>query len=200
MSEPLTRTAHRQVAHVLGHGGRAIDATAGNGHDACFLATCTGPAGQILVIDLQRDALQRTRERLASAACLPPCQLVQADHRHLASLTPPAWHGSVDAVMFNLGYLPGGERSLTTRPEGTEPALHAARKLLRGGGLLSVIAYRGHPGGAEEAQCVANWMASAAATGDYWQERTTGGAKAPVLHLLWRQGEDHQQEGTPWRS
>ncbi|MBK5936411.1 MULTISPECIES: class I SAM-dependent methyltransferase [Halorhodospira] len=192
MSEPLTQTAHRHVAQVLGRGGRAVDATAGNGHDACFLAAQTNPGGSILVIDLQWDALQNTRARLAARGHLPACHLVQADHRHLAGLTPPDWHGSVDSVMFNLGYLPGGDRSVTTHPERTRPALDAARQLLRPGGLISVIAYRGHPGGPDEARCVASWMATAAAAGDLWQERGSGGDTAPILHLLWRRAEgDH---------
>ncbi|ABM62434.1 tRNA (mnm(5)s(2)U34)-methyltransferase [Halorhodospira halophila] len=201
MSEPLTQTAHRHVARVLGRNGRAIDATAGNGHDARFLAEQTGPGGSVLVVDLQWGALHNTRTRLEAAGNLTPCYLVQANHRHLATLTPADWHGSVDTVTFNLGYLPGGDRAVTTQPEHTEAALDAARRLLRPGGLLSVVAYRGHPGGAAEARCVARWMTMAANAGDHWQERAAGPDTAPILHLLWRQGEgDHHEEGTRWRS
>ena len=64
------------------------------------------------------------------------------------------WRGEVAVVMFNLGYLPGGDKSLVTRPDTTLPALRAALDLLAPGGLVSVVAYPGHFGGAEESEAV----------------------------------------------
>jgi hypothetical protein len=60
-------------------------------------------------------------------------------------------------MMFNLGYLPGGDHQLVTRAERTVLALQNACELLADGGVLSVLAYRGHPGGREEAQAVRDW-------------------------------------------
>ncbi len=59
--------------------------------------------------------------------------------------------------MFNLGYLPGGRPERATRPETTLPAMNAALGLLAPGGLLSVVAYPGHSGGAAEAEAVTRW-------------------------------------------
>mgnify|MGYP000140783824 CR=1 FL=1 len=207
MTEPLTRLAHRLVRPALGARGRALDATAGNGHDTVFLAEESGTAGTVLAMDIQQAALTSTRQRLRGAGLEARAALVQADHRRLGRLTPPAWRGSVDAVMFNLGYLPGSDRSVITTPERTRPALDAARELLRPGGMLSVLVYRGHPGGEEEAQAVAAWMARAAQGGAEWQERVAASERGPVLHTLRHPAAtcataatEAQQEGAQWPS
>jgi hypothetical protein len=70
----------------------------------------------------------------------------------------PEQHGSVAAVMFNLGYLPSsGDTSVITRQETTLPAMQAALRLLRPGGVLTAVLYPGHPGGAEEAAAAYAW-------------------------------------------
>ncbi|MFP4147145.1 MAG: tRNA (mnm(5)s(2)U34)-methyltransferase [Halorhodospira sp.] len=203
MSEPLTRRAQRHIRTALHYGSLAVDATAGNGHDTCFLAELVGATGYVLALDIQHTALIRTRQRLREASLIPQSVMVRADHARLACLTPRHWRGSVDAVMFNLGYHPGGDRPLITTPSSTRAALDAAHKLLRPGGVISVLAYRGHPGGAEEAWCVARWMGRAAKRGDGWQQQTAASARGPVLHLLQRQHSedpDHLQEERLWRS
>ncbi|KAJ6917713.1 hypothetical protein NC652_019901 [Populus alba x Populus x berolinensis] len=53
----------------------------------------------------------------------------------------------VRLVAFNLGYLPGGDKTITTVSETTQLALEAAKKILIPGGLISLVVYVGHPGG-----------------------------------------------------
>jgi hypothetical protein len=50
-------------------------------------------------------------------------------------------------VAFNLGYLPGGDKTIITKPETTLIALEAAKGILMAGGLISLVVYVGHPGG-----------------------------------------------------
>jgi hypothetical protein len=73
---------------------------------------------------------------------------------------PGAVHGEVTAVMFNLGYLPGGDKERVTQPATTRSALAAAADLLRSGGRITVVLYVGHPGGEREAQVVRQWAAN----------------------------------------
>lgn len=158
---PLTQQAQEIVRRLLKAGDVAIDATAGNGHDTLFLAQCVGPNGQVYAIDLQATALAATRARLASEQCLDRVTLIEGDHARLNTLIPVTDHGRVTAIMFNLGYLPGGDRKLTTRCDSTLNALNRAVSLLRSDrGVLTAIAYPGHPGGTEEAQAVREWFAS----------------------------------------
>lgn len=150
--------AQRCVAAVLRRGDRAVDATVGNGHDTEFLARLVGPEGRVLGLDAQAEAVAATRERLTAAGLVGCVLLRHLGHERLATAAPDGWPGGVRAVMFNLGYLPGGDKARTTRPETTLAALDWAQALLGPGGRLAVVAYPGHPGGEAEAQAVAGWV------------------------------------------
>lgn len=164
-------------------GALAIDATVGNGHDTCFLASRVGPHGHVIGFDVQKDALDTTRARLADAGgLLERCTLLLRGHEHMRHSVPAAWVGAVTAITFNLGYLPGSDKACITRASTTMTALEQALDLLRPGGLLSVLAYRGHPGGAEEAAAVEDW----ANTRRAGFELTTQASPGPVLYLIER--------------
>ena len=62
------------------------------------------------------------------------------------------------AVMFNLGYLPYANQELTTNSATTVLAIGTAAGLLRAGGVMTIICYRGHPGGQEEATAVLDFI------------------------------------------
>jgi len=153
-----TEMAHRLVGERLKKRQITVDATAGNGHDTLFLVGAVGGGGTVYAIDVQSGALAETEKRLEDAEAKKQVKLVEASHADLASVVPAKHHGKVAAAMFNLGYLPGGDKSLTTRWETTLPALRAAISLLREGGVLTVVCYPGHPAGAEEANAVSRWV------------------------------------------
>lgn len=161
--ERPTVQAHREVAAVLRAGETAVDATAGNGHDTRVLAERVGPAGRVLAFDIQPEAIEATRARLAAAGLSDRVELVLGSHGGLAARVAP---GGVAAVMFNLGYFPGGDHGVITRPAETLRGLAAARSVLRPGGILTVVCYPGHTGGAEEAEAVVAW-AEALETGEW---------------------------------
>lgn len=163
---PAVAAAHRCAAAVLRPGDRAVDATAGNGHDTLFLARAVGPAGGVLALDRQEAAIAATRDRLRAAGLEARVRLRRAGHEGLVARAPAGWPGRVRALLFNLGYLPGGDRGIRTRPATTLAALDAALELLAPGGRLAVVAYPGHPGGGEEADAVAAWMEARAGGGD----------------------------------
>ena len=180
---PLTRLAHRRLAEVLAPGDAAIDATAGNGHDTLFLAQAVGAAGEVHAFDVQAAALAASATRLDAAGVRERVTLHHAGHETMLARLP-ALRGRVAAITFNLGYLPGGDHALTTLPATTLAALEQALALLRPGGLLSVLAYRGHPGGQEEAEAVAAWLAERPELA-----LETIPSPGPVLHLACRTGD-----------
>jgi len=151
----VTERAHEAVGAVVRAGESVVDATVGNGHDTLFLASCVGPSGSVIGFDVQQEALARATERLRAAQIdLAVFRPHWSGHENLAEWVT----GPVAAVMFNLGYLPGGDHTVTTRGETTVRALRQAWKLLRPAGILSVVCYRGHPSGAEEAAAVVDEM------------------------------------------
>lgn len=146
----LTRLVHELLSEVIRRGDRVIDATAGNGYDTLFLAQQTGPGGEVIALDIQPAALQNTRRRLDQAG-IHQVRLLQQSHATVEQLAEP---GSVAAITFNLGYLPGSDKTVTTTIADTTLAIRQSVGLLRRGGMLTVIAYRGHPGGTAEATAV----------------------------------------------
>ncbi|QDT92422.1 class I SAM-dependent methyltransferase [Gimesia algae] len=150
----LTDQAHALIAQVFQPGETAVDATAGNGHDTRFLCRLAGQSGKVFAIDIQQQALDQT------AAMLQNCEyynfeLICDDHRLLAGLIPPEHRDRIRTVMFNLGYLPGGDHSKITQETSTLSAIEAALALIRPGGIITILAYPGHSGGAAETSAVA---------------------------------------------
>lgn len=149
----LTEQAQSLVRDVVKPGETAIDATAGNGHDTCFLAEAVGDDGRVFAFDVQSDALQRTAARLADVG-YTNVTLLQRSHAEMKAALPEVDDGSVAAVMFNLGYLPGGDHAVTTRTESSLTAIKAALCLVRAGGVVTILVYPGHAGGDDEAGSV----------------------------------------------
>ncbi|MGI6576316.1 MAG: class I SAM-dependent methyltransferase [bacterium] len=135
------------IKDVLHYGDLAVDATAGNGHDTVFLAKAVGPGGRVWAFDIQAQALEQVRLRLEKESLLHHhVTLLQVGHEKMAVHVP----AGVGAIMFNLGYLPGGDHNIITRPETTLTAVNAGLGLLRRGGIMTLIVYPGHQGGREE--------------------------------------------------
>ncbi len=141
-----TAITHCYIERALRAGGVAVDATCGNGHDTAFLAQLVGPGGKVFGFDIQQQALDATRRRLKEQGLLERCELMLASHAQMAQYVP----GPVDAVMFNLGYLPGGDHSITTQFSSTCAAMQQAMALLRPGGVITVGVYYGMKSGFEE--------------------------------------------------
>lgn len=153
----------QQLAEARIHQGDVcIDATAGNGVDTVFLAKAVGSGGMVYGFDVQEAALNKTQERLSRELShrFTGVRLLLASHHRMAELIPPEQHGAVAAIMFNLGYLPGSDQTVITRPSTTLPALESALSLLRQGGVLTIAVYPGHPGGQAEAEAVEAWAAA----------------------------------------
>lgn len=172
MTRALTRIVswgHELLGEVLAPGQLAIDLTAGNGYDTQQLYRMVGGSGQVVAFDIQQEALQMTRCRLEeegaevriwtggdSVPSAAGVDLVAAGHEHLANYLP----GHPHAVIANLGYLPGGESGIITRPQTTLSALRQACTALAAGGRLAVVVYTGHAGGCEEGAAVGAFFAA----------------------------------------
>lgn len=149
--------ARTLVRPVLGTGDTAVDATVGNGHDTVFLAEMVGPSGRVIGFDIQPPALQATRVMLHESGLASRVELVAAGHQHMRLHLTRAGAIPVQAVMFNLGYLPGGEKVIVTRPVTTIDALEQALQVLAPEGIITVVLYQGHAGAAEEVEAVLGW-------------------------------------------
>lgn len=176
-----TALAQEMLRPFISVGDLVIDATAGNGHDTLFLAECVGVTGRVLAFDVQAAALAAAGKLLNEAGFSERVSFFQESH---GKMETRAAVDSVRAIMFNLGYLPGEDHALTTETSETLAALESATRLLKPGGVLSVVCYPGHPAGAIEAEGVAKWMSGK--TADGWRVARYGalGTRRPAPFLL----------------
>lgn len=153
--------AHRCVSERIQPGDAAIDATAGTGADTAFLCAAVGASGTVYAFDIQQEALDRTAERVSRQQATPQrLHLLLESHANMRQAVPSSDHGRISAIMFNLGYLPGGDKRIITLPEPTIIALDDALSLLKPGGVVTVALYPGHEGGRQEADRVEQWAQS----------------------------------------
>ncbi len=146
--------SHDYARALVRPGDRVVDATCGNGGDTAFLALLVGPEGQVDGFDIQAAAIERTKDRLAQAGLADRCRLHLASHDRLAEWVEPG----VSCIMFNLGYLPGGDHAIGTRPATTLPAISQALDLVRIGGAVLISLYYGGDSGFDEHAAVLDYI------------------------------------------
>lgn len=147
---PVLPFAHSLLEKAVKEGSFAIDATAGNGHDTVFLAKRVGKSGKVFAFDIQPEAVKRTKERLEKEGLVTRAELFCTGHEHAGECIPASLHGKISGAVFNLGYLPGSDKTVITRPESTIAALGQIFPMLETGGIIAVVVYHGHEGGAYE--------------------------------------------------
>jgi tRNA A58 N-methylase Trm61 len=152
------------VKEALREGDLAIDATAGNGQDTAFLAECVGASGRVIAFDIQAEAIGQARGQVTECGVAERVEFHQESHTRIAAHAAP---GTVAVVMFNLGYLPGGDHAIATESSETLTAIGQAASGLKPGGLLSIVCYPGHAAGTGEAVAVEHKLASL--TPDGWR-------------------------------
>lgn len=151
-----------QILHFADHlaqsaiqpGDTVIDATMGNGFDTVKLAQWVGPEGRVHAFDVQEVALHSTAARLAEHNLMERCHLHLQGHQFMADTVTE----EVAVVLFNLGYLPGQDKQLTTQVDTTLQAMEQALRCLRDHGLLIVVVYPGHDEGQREQIALDRWI------------------------------------------
>jgi SAM-dependent methyltransferase len=147
--------SHLFLHNFVRDGQFTVDATCGNGHDTLLLARLVGEGGHVWGFDIQQQALVETGQRVDEAGLSSRVTLLHTGHEELARHVAVP----VQVVLFNLGYLPGGDRTIITLPDTTGTALKQALQLLAPGGIVMVTVYPGHSGGSEEQSTVEVWAA-----------------------------------------
>lgn len=134
-------------AHIK-EGDTVADFTMGNGNDTLWLSNAVGENGRVYSFDIQESALTNTRKRLEENGAPENYTLILDSHSNLANYI----EGTIKAGVFNLGYLPGADKSKTTLRETTYLAVTGAMEKLGEDGVLLVAVYPGHEEGALEGE------------------------------------------------
>ena len=182
MKVSLVQEVHRRLADVIEAGDLCLDATAGNGLDTLFLSQLVEESGTVHAMDVQEDALRITEGLLALNEVQLRVTTHLSCHSKIETVLPPSAKGRIRAVTFNLGYLPKGDKSITTSEESTLPAIRIAYEWLVRRGILSILCYRGHPGGKSEEEEIRKLIQERG-----WKNETIAGSdseESPVLHWI----------------
>jgi len=148
--------SHRIVEKIVSQGDVVVDATAGNGNDTVFLAKLVGEEGKVFAFDIQDKAIENTRKRLIDNNVDKRVVLIKDSHENMDKYVP---YG-IKVVMFNLGYLPGGDHSIGTKPSSTIMAIEKSLELLKPGGVIMMAVYYGGDSGFEEKEAVMEYVKS----------------------------------------
>jgi SAM-dependent methyltransferase len=181
--ERLTAAATSWIEVALFNGALAVDATVGNGYDAQFLAHRVGPKGKVLGFDVQKAALAGARELLKFVGSIDRVSLIHDSHSRLADYLPAG--AAIEGAMFNLGYLPRGNRQIITQPETTVMALRSVLEHLAERGRVTILVYRGHEGAVPEYQEVRRFLEQL--PGEKWLiEELASTSDSPIAPRLFR--------------
>ncbi|MGM9657628.1 MAG: class I SAM-dependent methyltransferase [Eubacteriales bacterium] len=135
-------------------GGIAVDFTMGNGHDTLWLSETVGASGKVYAFDVQQKAISSTRRLLEANGAPQNYTLIYDSHSECDSYI----HERINAGVFNLGYLPGSDKKITTMCETTRAAVSSAINLLAPDGILLVAVYPGHAEGTAEGDMLAGML------------------------------------------
>ncbi len=148
---------HKQfILTHLKEGDVCVDFTMGNGHDTEFLSKTVGEKGHVYAFDIQQSAVDSTAKNLKAAGCPDNYTLICDSHHNVKNYVKEP----IKAGMFNLGWLPGGDKTITTMRETTMPAVEAAIELLDKDAILNIAVYPGHPEGDLEGKMLEEYFAS----------------------------------------
>ena len=150
----ITEYCHQFLSEYIAEGDVCIDATAGNGHDTEFLCRLAGAGGKVYAFDIQEQALENTRKKLEEDGFLSRARLICDGHERMEEYVKEM----VSAVVFNLGYLPGGDHACATKASTSLEAVKAAMRLVKPGGVISLCIYSGGDTGYEEREVLLEWL------------------------------------------
>lgn len=149
--------SHQLMAQSLNSGETALDGTCGKGKDTIVLSRIVGESGRVIAVDIQEQAIQLTAERLQKEK-VENVSLLQANHRYISGYLARELQGKLGGALFNLGYLPGSDKQIITKPENTIKAINGILPFLKQKGLLVLVVYPGHPGGTDEKEALLAYL------------------------------------------
>ncbi len=119
-----------------------IDATMGNGNDTLFLASLV-TKGLVYAFDIQTKAINNTKKLLKDNN-INNVKLINDNHIKMNNYIK---NNTISLIVFNLGYLPNGNKKITTNYKTTIEALKQSLQLLNSKGIVLIVVYPGHSEG-----------------------------------------------------
>lgn len=170
----------REIDKVVKYNDKVIDATIGNGKDTLTLCKKVNK-GHVFGFDIQEDAIVNTSKLLSE---FNNFSLYKKSHEYIYD-TLSDYDSKISLVIFNLGYLPGGDKSITTNVKSTIKGIEGSIKLLNNKGEILIVIYPGHDEGKKEEQAILNFIKDNNSI-NYKTYRNTDNEIAPYLIVIKR--------------
>ena len=142
----ISDLSHDIIDNYLENKNIAIDATLGNGYDTDFLEE---KFNKIYSFDIQKEACDNYRLKEKDNVIL----INDSHHKFLDYINE-----KVDCIMYNLGFLPGGNKEITTLHETSLESIKCGINILNSGGIMTICIYRGHYEGKLEESCILSFL------------------------------------------
>ena len=131
-----------------------VDMTVGNGNDTLFLSKIVNK-GFVYGFDIQKDAINNTKKLLDKNNIIN-YKLFNESHDNI-DITLKNYIGKISLILFNLGYLPNGNKNITTKKETTLNALKKSINMLNNKGIILIVIYS-HKEGKEEEKEIKKYL------------------------------------------
>lgn len=145
----------RVLQERVQEGDTCIDATAGRGFDTLYLSQLVGDSGHVTAFDIQAEAVESTKALLAENGVAHRAEVLLKSHSEMDELFD---EGSVSCITFNFGWLPRGDHNIFTNKSTSIPAIEKGLKLLKSGGIMTLIIYYGRETGFEERDAILEYL------------------------------------------
>lgn len=144
--------AHHYWTQIVQIGDTVIDATCGNGHDTLKLCqlSLSPNKGKVYALDIQEQAIKSAYQFIHTNLDIHLTEHIIFQQRCHSIFPKELALGTVKLIVYNLGYLPGGNKAKTTQVNTTLHSLRQAQDFLQPGGVISITCYSGHSEGAKE--------------------------------------------------
>lgn len=140
----VVQIAHDILLHTKGTGA-AADFTLGQGYDCEYLMGMA-QVRSVYAFEIQESAMRQAKAYLHDRPGFDKVHFLLHGHEEA-----DRWiREPLIAGIFNFGYYPKGDPTITTRVETSAPAFTAALNRLTIGGILVLVLYPGHAQGKRE--------------------------------------------------
>jgi len=133
-----------------------VDATMGNGFDTLYLRSKLDEKAFLYAFDIQKTAIENTKKRLIENKIYSNIKLINDSHVEFKKYIDK----KVDLIVYNLGYLPKGDKNITTLSESTLESIKNGMDILNYEGLIIITIYPGHIEGEKELNVISKFLKS----------------------------------------
>jgi predicted methyltransferase len=146
----VIKFSHHLLKEHLTKDDIAIDMTVGNGNDTLVLVQT---AKFVYGFDIQKQACINAKNLLQGYTNY---KIINDSHLSFDQYVQE----EIAGVIFNLGYLPGGNKNIHTNASTVLKTLKKVLKLLKTGGICILVFYPGHPSGMEEVKIIGTYLST----------------------------------------